>query len=356
MRSRINKSHLQNPACAALSIGLLAVSTLAQAHDFPCISNASGLQTALDQSSDNGIYSGEDNTIYLGKGNYATGAATGNGPFHYTSTATTGSITLFGGYADVNCSSLTRDPAMAVLDGNHSTQVLNISDRYGRVQVSEITIQNGESSAPGGGLNVNYQRVSGFVGVYQNIIQNNHTTSIGGGLAVYSDNDVHVQTNLIVGNSADNGYGAGIAQSNGGRTFLTNLTVYGNTTTLAGGTGGLAYGGASNGQVLANIFWNNTKYGLFLLDNQASLDFNDYGTLGGGTPAVNLHNYSLAPHFVDASAGNFHLAGDSPLLGISSIHVGGTSYDLDGNTFPLSGFADLGAYEETVFTDGFNGG
>ena len=51
---------------------------------------------------------------------------------------------------------------------------------------------------------------------------------------------------------------------------------------------------------------------------------------------------------------HFHLAGDSPLLGASPIIT--HTIDLDGNPATTAGKIDMGAYEETIFIDGFDGG
>ena len=93
---------------------------------------------------------------------------------------------------------------------------------------------------------------------------------------------------------------------------------------------------------------------IFLGNSGAILSHNDYGTRGGATPASEISNLSVNPKFVDAAGGDFHLAGDSPLLGYGLPQ--GTITDLDGNPYPVSGKIDLGAYAETIFIDGFDGG
>ena len=85
----------------------------------------------------------------------------------------------------------------------------------------------------------------------------------------------------------------------------------------------------------------------------AGLYYNDYGTRGGMTPQNEVGTLMANPQFVDAPGGNFHLAGNSPLLGVSPLLS--DTLDLDGNPSPQGGKMDLGAYEETVFADGFDG-
>src|SRR5882672_6996731 len=69
----------------------LFASTFARAHNF-CPTNSAELQDALNQSSDDGIYSGQDNDIRLIQHTYKTGAATANGAFVYHSSSATGSL------------------------------------------------------------------------------------------------------------------------------------------------------------------------------------------------------------------------------------------------------------------------
>ncbi|MEO7323423.1 MAG: hypothetical protein ABIW82_01195 [Dokdonella sp.] len=351
-------------ACV-LGCALYIAGSYAQAHNFLCVSTAAGLQNALTQSSDGGTHSGEVNTIYLGEGTFKTGTATGNGPFHYSSTASTGSISIQGGAYGTDCSSYSHSPAHAILDGNNATQVLRMLSMHGEVSVQLVTIQNGESSTDGGGLAVNniqagYDAVV-FIGL--NRIRNNHTTTVGGGVALYADkaDQLLLSTNLITGNSADNGYGAAILFANGSttvnqQTLVTHNVVYGNMTSQPGAVGGIGCGstGAQLTYVSDNVFWNNGGIGLYLIGNNVYLKSNDYGTLGGSLPANNADGMSVSPRFVDAAGGNFHLAGDSPLLGVKFDFLG-LNNDLAGDPFPMSGKGDLGAYAETIFSDGFNG-
>ena len=71
-----------------------------------------------------------------------------------------------------------------------------------------------------------------------------------------------------------------------------------------------------------------------------------------GTPLVSSNNLSVDPAFVDANNGDFHLSAGSPLIAISTLLEG---TDLDGHPHPTSGKEDLGAHEQTVFGNGFDG-
>ena len=353
MQTTIVHSHPRIRALALSAIALLAACGLAQANTF-CVATAQQLQDALTASSDGGLYGGETNTIAIVQGTYTTGAATGNGPFHYSNSTIGVRININGGL-DATCTTQTPKASLTVLDGNHASQVLRISSADGRVTVTTLTIQNGESSMSGGGLSINnFVGANSGASVFDNIIQNNHTTVADGGLYIAVVGSGHVlilQNNLIVGNSADLGDGAGEAVGTGGQ-FISNNTVTQNTTTAMGGFGGLYCGGPGRCNVTNNIFWNNTNFGLYLGSTNADVEYNDYGTLGGSTPDTSQGNVSVAPKFVNANGGNFHLAGDSPLRGFSPLLIAG--FDLDGNSYPSAGKSDLGAYAETIFVDGFD--
>ena len=193
--------------------------------------------------------------------------------------------------------------------------------------------------------------------ISDNIIRNNHSTAAnaGGLYASGAGNGLNVSNNLIVGNSTNGQDGAGYVTGYGQYNELYNNTVTQNVSmAFTNPDGGLYCGGTTPCQIYNNIFWNNTTYGIFLGNSGAILSHNDYGTRGGATPAQDVANLSVNPRFIDAAGGDFHLAGNSPLLGYGLPF--GTITDLDGNAYPLKGKIDLGAYAETIFIDGFDGG
>ena len=342
----------------ALGSALLMTCGYAQAHFF-CVSTSAALQGALTDASDGGLYNGEDNLVDVVQGTYVIGSATGNGPFHYHSTASSGELNIHGGF-NAGCSTQTRKASLTVLDGNHTAQVLSIRSSTADISVVNFTIQNGETAQVGAGLAVNFVSGDNSGAVIQgNIIRNNHTTGQAGGLFVITGAGGHilyVQNNLIAGNSADSGFGAGKVIGPGGDTDFDNCTVSQNTTTLAGGTGGLYYdaSGSPVAYVANSIFWNNTNAGIYLANGNVHMDYNDYGTLDGGVPLASVGNVSVNPRFIDAAGGDFHLAGDSPLFGKSPELY--QRIDPDGNLGPAHGKTDIGAYNETVFVDNFDGG
>jgi hypothetical protein len=336
-------------------VALLAPA-LAAANSF-CVGTSAELQDALTQASDGGMYDGEDNFILLQSATFRTGSATGNGPFHYHGSSVR-HIDIFGGY-DANCSTHTFDASLSVLDGQHATQVLNVRSALGPIEVYFLTIQNGESTSSGAGASFN--SIAGDnaqVAIVDTIIRNNHSSASAGGIfaAVGTGNFFDLEASLIVGNSADEGNGAGSLLANGNAATVAGNTVTQNTTSLANSTGGLRFSASNpscNCGFVNNILWNNSNIGLYLATANVNLSYNDYGTLGGSAPASSNGNLSVAPRFVDAAAGDFHLAGNSPLLEASS-EVFGT-WDIEGHARPgIGSRADMGVYYETIFSYGFD--
>ncbi|MEP7043165.1 MAG: NosD domain-containing protein [Dokdonella sp.] len=338
----------------ACAIGLLATCGVAHAHYF-CITTAAELQDALTQSSDGGLYDDEDNSLFLVHGLYKTGTVTGNQPFFYYAPTSTHEFDLLGGYAD-GCSAPTRQTPATRLDGNGQTGVLVLRSTHGAVFVRGLTLQNGNGNQPGAGLQINYLvTVNNSVDVYDVIVRNNHSSVDGGGMYVAgSGSGTRLFDNLIIGNSTDGNYGGALIVGSGDTNGINNNTVARNTAAAASGAvGGLFCGGSTPCQIEGSIFWNNTGVGLYLDDGLGVLHYNDIGTLGGQAPGTSEGNVSVNPQFVDADNGDFHLAGNSTLLGTCP-YISHSS-DLDNNPPTLSGRIDLGAYEETIFIDGVDG-
>lgn len=343
---------LHRPSLTAtlLASVLSCVALPLPAHEF-CVASSSQLQQALNASADGGAYAVEDNVINIVKGHYLTGAASGNGPFHYNSLGVH-RLYLTGGWT-AGCVEYepTRSAILTRLDGGGVTAVLSLRNPNGLLYVDNFTLENGEGGSPGAGLQINYlSTVAAPVTINNVIVRNNHTTTSAGGVYASGSgggNGVRLFGSLIYDNSADNGYGAGYFTSyNNTGAALCNTVV---RNTAASGIGGAYFGGGSVWAIFSSIFWNNAASGLELGNASVELFYNDFGTRTGNSPQVDLGNMSVAPKFVDAAASDFHLAGDSPLLGASHFQCG--ELDLEGKAFAHSGGQDLGAYSETIFLD-----
>lgn len=341
------------PAAAMALLTAIAMEP-ACAHTF-CVATATQLQNALTDASDGGTYDAEDNFILLRAGVFSTGAATGNGPFHYHGSSTR-HIDIYGGY-DAGCGNTSHDARDSILDGQHATQVLNVRSASGPIDMAYFTLRNGESASAGAGLSMNaIAGDDGQVTVSSLIVRDNHSSASAGGIfmATGAGQFIAVEDSLIFGNSADSGNGAGNVLA-GGPTTIANNTITQNTTSLGGGTGGLHFSGVAgcNCGISSNIIWNNTNVGLFLANSNANVHYNIVGTIDGATPSDNTGNINLAPQFVDAAAGNFHLQSDSPAIGLAQETYGG--YDAYGNPAPpFRSTSDAGGLFATIFGDGFD--
>jgi hypothetical protein len=263
------------------------------------------------------------------------------------------------------------DPTACVVDGNNTAQVFHLGSQNTEIYVYNLTIQNGNSPFAGAGLSINADVSSGTGGsvvVHDTIIRNNQSGLQAGGLGVSTGGASHIVEildNLIVGNSASIGYAAGYVDStssgSGSNVSVINNTVYGNTTTASNSVGGFGCCASPGGGSLisANIFWQNTNVGLSLFGLPVDVEYNDYGTLSGSAPKNSDYqsvNLSVEPKFKDPANGDFHLSGASPLTGYgASGYCASGDDDLEGHSRNYYSPCDAGAYEETIFTNGFEG-
>lgn len=340
-------------------IAILSSCRAAGAFTF-CVDNATALQDALTSASINGPHANEDNVIQIVVGTYGTGAATMQQAFTYGSVAQH-SLTILGGY-NAGCHARTANATATVIDGENLTGAMVLDNLHGDITVEDLTFQHGNTVNSGAGLAFNFCSTPPCAGpqgnrvsVMHSVIRNNTTTSnqCGGGLVAYADTLVYVAHSLIEDNTAGSPAGGGVclATATGATQFYGNTVVENNAGSGTNAAGGLACGGPAPCEIYDNIFWNNSGAGLLLTGPGAVLLFNDFGARVGQDPSVEVGDASENPQFVDLAAGNFHLSGASPLLGLSYILLDGV--DLEGNPYPTGGFQDLGALEETIFVDGF---
>jgi hypothetical protein len=325
------------------------------ASNFVCVSTSAELQQALTDASNGGAHVNDDNVIELVAGTYKTGAATGNAPFFFHTTNSTASLEIFGGYAP-GCGGVVQQPASStILDGRGLTGVMTLRSANGSIGVTHVTIQNGESDEPGAGLQINYLvTVNASAQVDHTIIRHNHSTVDGGGMYVSATGPaghttVFISDALITDNSADGNYGAVYMTAFGGSSDVDNSTIWGNTAAAATNrVGGLYCGGTATCNVFNTIAYNNSTLGMYF-ENPPAVVCDDYGAIGGAAPVFSSGNVSISPLFVDSANDDFHLSAASPLFGLCSA---GSGTDLDDLKFPAQGKEDVGAYNDTLFTDG----
>jgi hypothetical protein len=324
----------------ALSVALIGLGCgLANAVTTVCVNagDASDLQTQLT----NAVGSTVKTAIQVPRGTYHLD---GNQLLFNSTAATQGQLDIGGGF-NRDCSAQIKNPALTIIDGQGMSGVLNVRSTAA-ISVRYLTIENG-SASDAAGLVVDIS--GGDIIVDYNIIQNNHASDENAGLQAIiasGSGDVHIDGNLIAGNSANTNVGGGEIDNDGtGSTYVTNNTIANNSITgpLSNGYGGLfVYGSTSASN---NIFWGNTDLDFNAFDSV--MVNNDYGTLGG-TPSSNTGSQSVDPQFV--GSGNFQLAATSPLLArgttspagnLPTIDILGHDREYDATTATV----DMGAYE-----------
>ncbi|MGA9334733.1 MAG: hypothetical protein WBV39_10695 [Rudaea sp.] len=328
------------------------------------MTTAAELQNALNQAA---LNTGEYNFIVILAGTYST-VDNGGSPFTYSSTTTFG-LYLIGG-TGTGCPG---DTHPRILDGGAVSAVLDLHSIGGDITLENLTIQNGivpqvnPTGDEGAGLRINTAPGDGGgVSVFNCIIRDNHTynaTSPFSGLLIEVRNNryLNFDNNLVVGNTAITDGAAGVIYADNtissSYVNIANNTVTNNTSQDSGAAGGMIFNGVNGGLFADNIFRNNSNYGL-VLNYPALLLHNDYGTLGGtASPAPgSMGNVQVNARFVDAANGDYHLSAASPLIGLGRVSdLCCSGVDLDGHQLPHAGRLDLGAYQETIFGDGFDG-
>ena len=181
MQSTQVRLNLHHPASVAgLAACLLIAAASAQAHTF-CAANAAAVQAALTAASDGGANDNENNTIQIVIGTHDT-ADNGNEEFYYVNQTTSRKLDINGGY-NSDCSIITENPTLTILDGGGATRVFESESVSGGVSLRFLTFQNGSigTNESGGGVLMN--DVSGYNGPVifdQNIVRNNHAVSSAG--------------------------------------------------------------------------------------------------------------------------------------------------------------------------------
>ena len=342
----VDGSRLMRLVLAALiETGAVASYNQAQAHT-TCANNAVQLRTALASAGDGGVYSNEDNTIYIAGG---THHASGN-PFFYSSTALH-TLSIIG-TGSQQCAVIKQDASTTILDGDNLSRVFETHSSRGAVMFQYLTIQNGNAAnKTGGGLSMN--AVDGENGqslVNLVIIRDNHA-GVAGGFYIRGSGPYGIDflNNLVIRNSADTDFGGGDidnASSSSTGTRVNSNTFAQNTVinSPATGIGGLALISETSDTMSNNILWDNSGYDLYsdtvrLVDNDYDVDL--------ATPAAGSSgNHHVGPQFVGPT--NFRLSAQSTLLKIGTLHPPGgyiTGVDIDAKPRTVNNKIDLGAYE-----------
>jgi hypothetical protein len=318
-----------------------------------CVADAAGLRDALVAASTGGAHDGEDNIVDLVAGNYST--ATIGATFDYAQHSAH-SLQVQGGFAP-GCATRGADPTATVIDGADTHVPLRLVNLFGPIEVDGMTIQHGLSTSYGGGLAINIcslciPQETNSISVTHVIVRDNTTTQRCGGLFADAGGSMLVANSLFIRNTAGATFGGAACL------YAVDQLImfYGNTVadnTSASGTdatGGVYF--ENSAEIDDNIFWSNSGFGLQLGSQSSVMLRNDYGGRTGADPILEVGDVSVNPEFYDPVDGDYRLASDSPLLGFSDVLLTGS--DLYGHPFPLGGFQDIGAFEDTVFVEGFD--
>lgn len=350
------------PSLPRFLIGIAAVLMLAVAPAHAvvlCVANEIQLQNALDAAADDGANQSDDVEIRLVEGVYLTGIAHLNREFSMVSSHAN-AVSLLGGFAP-DCQTRSANPTLTILDGGNATPVLAVIKTAGAFSMDGLTIQRGHTAFIGAGVAINSARCDDVDCFNQHvtailltrlIVQGNHSDAYCGGLfAQANQQQIRVESSLFVNNSADlNDGGVCLTGDGGFLQFYANTVADNATPTTTDPVGGMSCGGTSPCQIYNNIFWSNTGAGLWLNSTGAFLAFNDLGMRSGEAPASEMHSLHVNPHFQDTFNSNYRLKGDSPVLAVSTLLL--AFPDLYGRPHPTSGARDIGAFADTVFTDG----
>jgi CSLREA domain-containing protein len=123
-----------------------------------------------------------------------------------------------------------------IIDGNAMGRVFDIDSTSGVVEISGVTIRNGNTGVGGGILN--YADLT-----LTNSTVSDNTGTYGGGIRNLYGGDLTLINSTVSGNTAMVGSGGGISNLYGGTLTLTNSTVSGNSAYGRGGGISNYYGG-----------------------------------------------------------------------------------------------------------------
>jgi hypothetical protein len=315
-----------------------------------CVNDVAGFRAALNFALGNT----STTLIKVARGTYHLAGS----PLRFQSTAgSQGQFDISGGY-NADCSAQILNPALTIIDGDAGQGGIELISTGG-ISVRYLTIQN---SRQAGGLFVS--STQGGVIVNYNIMRNNSSPGNSGMSISVTDmsatSDIHVEGNLVVGNTGtSNGTAAGSFTNSGtGSTYITNNTIADNVFTgTSVGDGGvfIAQYAGSTTVVSNNIIWGNTGDDLELYGNPLLVD-NDYGTTFGTPSTSSSGNDNVDPRF--SAAGDYHLGRFSPLLAAGTIAPAGNlpTIDIEGHPRSYNNLVDMGAYERgnEIFADSFD--
>jgi len=329
---------------ALLSAFTLIFASHAQAANFNP-ATAQQLQDDLDTAAANNDPAG--NTITLNANTtYRTTDKTVPGVFTYN-TGTANNLTINGA-----------GMGSSVLDGNDSTQVLDIftSGSGVAIQISNLTIQNGNAASGFAGVKIQNAGGGADILVDSCEIQDNVMTGVEVGGAVFETTDNLTVRNSIISNNA--GFFEGGGSFFGGTLTLTNNLFDANKSNLVGPGGGQAAGffGANTGLLNAeeNVFQNNeATFQVAHFSGQMNINRNSFlnntsnmalGGVGFRGPVIFQNSGADIVLTNNIFSGNTTaLTASAQLVGGGAIVGGGQNIDIINNTVVNNSLSTTGA-------------
>jgi hypothetical protein len=228
----------------------------------------------------------------------------------------------------------------------------------GTVQLIGNVIDGNHHGSWAGGISL---FAAGTPTVERNIVTNNGAGSGGGAMWIVNASNATIRNNLFAGNSAPEGGAIDLGVPSGEvGPLIANNTFAGNTATEGAAlyvegfpdttriSNNLIVGGGSAAQVFCDGLRD---------PNPPILAFNDVVSTGttryGGVcpdPTGTNGNISVAPTFVDAAAGNYHLAPGSAGIDAGTAS-GAPATDIDGDVRPQDGNGDGSATVDLGFDE-----
>jgi hypothetical protein len=185
---------------------------------------------------------------------------------------------------------------------------------------------------------------SGPAVIEKNVIRNNRAGSDGGAIEIVNDSPASIRNNLFVANSAPNGGAIDVSPPSGSSgAQIFNNTFVGNVGTK--GSAILTEGFAQSVAIYDNIVVGDGPGGVIACDgtyspNPPQVTYNDVVATSGsrfaGTCTTQDPNLAVAPTFVNAAAGDYHLAPGSAGIDAGT-SAGAATDDIDGDVRPIDG-------------------